>query len=60
MDWSQTICTRLVGQLLSANVAGFIHVKSVDMAQRKINYTAPCPGPLPTKYLIAGSIKAWL
>lgn len=46
--------------LVAANVAGFIHVNDVDMANRVIKYTAPCPGPLPSKFLMLGTVKCWL
>jgi polyribonucleotide 5'-hydroxyl-kinase len=46
-----------VAELLSANMAGFIHVTDVDMAARRITYLAPCSGPLPGKLLLVGSIK---
>eukprot|EP00887_Chlorella_sp_A99_P003151 scaffold9.g3151.t1 len=46
--------------LLSANVAGFIYVQDVDLAQGTLTYLAPRPGPLPSKYLLAGSFKTYL
>ena len=45
------------GELLTANVAGFIHVTDVDMQQRRVTYLAPCAGPLPGKYLLVGAVK---
>jgi len=47
-------------QLLSVNVAGFVLITDVDIVHRTITYLAPCPGPLPGKYLIAGSFKVFI
>ncbi|KAL6754165.1 Pre-mRNA cleavage complex II protein Clp1-domain-containing protein [Haematococcus lacustris] len=47
-------------QLLSANVAGFILIKEVDVARGTVTYLAPCPGPLPGRYLLAGSLRSAL
>lgn len=44
-------------QLLSFNVAGFIYISDVDIQQRTITYLAPCPGPLPGKFLLTGNLK---
>ena len=48
-----------VDEVLSANIAGFIHVKDVDMKEGKISFLAPSPGGLPKSILIMGSLK-WL
>jgi len=45
--------------LLSSNLAGFLYVTEVNFERQKITFLAPCPGPLPSKYLILGSLK-WL
>ena len=47
-------------QLLSANTAGFIYVSDVNPATRTISFLAPCPGPLPCKYLLSGSLRVIL
>lgn len=44
--------------LLSSNVAGFIYINEIDMQRKKVTYMAPCPGPLPSQLLLAGSL-AW-
>lgn len=44
-------------ELLTTNVAGFLYITAVDMAQSTITYLAPCPGNLPGKYLLAGTLK---
>jgi len=44
-------------ELLTANVAGFLYITAVDIAQATITYLAPCPGNLPGKYLLAGTHK---
>lgn len=46
-------------QLLQQNVAGFLHIMDVDVVQRTITYLAPCPGPLPGKFLLTGSLKVF-
>ena len=45
------------GELLTANVAGFVYITDVDMAARRVTYLAPCAGPLPGRLLLVGSIK---
>jgi polyribonucleotide 5'-hydroxyl-kinase len=47
-------------QLLSSNVAGFVLLGGVDAAAGAASYLAPCGGPLPGRYLLAGSLKAFL
>lgn len=44
-------------ELLTTNVAGFLYITAVDVAQTTITYLAPCPGNLPGKYLLAGTLK---
>jgi len=51
-------CAEKPEDVLSSNVAGFIHVNEVDPAKKVLRFTAPCPGPLPGKILLAGSIKS--
>ncbi|EFJ20213.1 hypothetical protein SELMODRAFT_177107 [Selaginella moellendorffii] len=43
-------------QVLACNVAGFVYVTEVDLNRKKLTYVAPCPGPLPSNILIAGSL----
>lgn len=45
-------------QVLSTNVAGFILVKDVDSARGLVTYMAPCPGQLPGRYLVTGSLRS--
>ena len=47
-------------ELLTTNIAGFLYITGVDVAQSTITYLAPCPGNLPGKYLLAGSLKVSL
>lgn len=47
-------------QLLASNVAGFVLVTDVDVARGAVTVLAPCAGPLPGRYLIAGSQTAFL
>ncbi|GAB4822312.1 hypothetical protein N2152v2_009358 [Parachlorella kessleri] len=46
--------------LLSVNVAGFIYIQDVDLAKGTVSYLAPCPGPLPGSFLLAGNFKVYL
>ncbi|XP_020588205.1 protein CLP1 homolog [Phalaenopsis equestris] len=46
-------------QIISSNVAGFIYVTDIDIQRKKITYLAPCPGELPSKLLIVGTLT-WL
>jgi len=45
--------------ILNSNLAGFLYVTEVNFERQKITFLAPCPGPLPSKYLVLGSLK-WL
>lgn len=45
-------------QVLSTNVAGFVLVKDVDSVRGMVTYMAPCPGPLPGRYLVTGSLRS--
>lgn len=47
-------------QLASSNVAGFLLITNVDTARGLVTYLAPCGGQLPGRYLLAGSLKAFL
>ncbi|WOL08760.1 hypothetical protein Cni_G17513 [Canna indica] len=46
-------------QIISSNVAGYIYVTDIDIQRKKITYLAPCPGELPSKLLIVGTLT-WL
>ncbi|EFA83551.1 pre-mRNA cleavage complex subunit [Heterostelium album PN500] len=45
--------------LLRSNVAGFLYVSDINMETKKISFLAPCPGDLPSKFLLMGTLK-WL
>ncbi|TFJ82511.1 hypothetical protein NSK_006189 [Nannochloropsis salina CCMP1776] len=45
--------------LALSNVAGFVHVTGVDVDRKKIRALAPCPGTLPSRYLVVGSL-VWI
>lgn len=45
--------------LMQAATAGFLFIKEVDPERRVLSVLAPCPGPLPSKYLLTGNIK-WM
>jgi len=63
------VSERLVNQILAVsfaatdkqvphvNCAGFVHVKSVDLAAKKIVLLSPCAGTLPGKYLVLGGLS---
>ena len=44
-------------QLLSSNIAGFLWIVQMDIERDIMTVLAPCPGALPSKYLLVGSIK---
>ena len=48
-----------VSDVLSSNVAGFVHVTAVALALRTLTYLAPSPGPLPGAILLLGSIRSF-
>lgn len=41
----------------TSNLSGMLHVVQVDMEARKIALLAPCPGLLPGRFLVLGSVK---
>ena len=45
--------------LLSSNVAGFIFVTEVDMRNGRFTFVSPSAGELPSRNLLAGSLK-WI
>ncbi|PKA47635.1 Protein CLP1 like [Apostasia shenzhenica] len=44
-------------QILSCNIAGFLYVSEIDFESEKITFLAPCPGELPSRILIIGTLK---
>ena len=44
-------------KLITCNVAGFVWVVQIDIERDVITVLAPCPGALPSKFLLVGSIK---
>jgi len=44
-------------QILETNVAGFLYVTEVNLDKSTLTVLAPCPGPLPGKYLLLGNLK---
>jgi len=62
-------CTELVHSLLGvvhakspetilvSNLAGFLIVTEVNLERQKLTCLIPCPGPLPSRYLLLGSLK---
>eukprot|EP01133_Synstelium_polycarpum_P009813 gene9813-11463_t len=45
--------------ILRSNIAGFLYVTEVNMETKKMTLLAPCPGELPSRYLLLGTLK-WL
>jgi len=43
--------------VLETNLAGFVYVADIHPEKRKITLLAPCPGPLPGKYMLVGALK---
>ena len=46
-------------QLITSNIAGFISIVQIDIDRGYMTILCPCPGALPSSYLLVGSIK-WL
>lgn len=46
-------------QLLQSNVAGYVTILDISPAENRMTILSPCPGTLPSKYLLVGSIK-WM
>jgi polyribonucleotide 5'-hydroxyl-kinase len=46
-------------EVLTKNIAGFVHVQAVDTEARKITLLCPQKGPLPGKFLLMGGVK-WI
>lgn len=44
-------------QVLTTNVAGFVHIQSVDVEHRTLTVLSPQKGPLPGKFLVMGGVK---
>lgn len=45
--------------LITSNIAGFISIVQIDIDRGFMTILCPCPGTLPSSYLLVGSIK-WL
>eukprot|EP00181_Compsopogon_caeruleus_P002504 CAMPEP_0184686526 /NCGR_PEP_ID=MMETSP0312-20130426/22801_1 /TAXON_ID=31354 /ORGANISM="Compsopogon coeruleus, Strain SAG 36.94" /LENGTH=487 /DNA_ID=CAMNT_0027141693 /DNA_START=25 /DNA_END=1485 /DNA_ORIENTATION=- len=45
--------------VLHTPIQGFVKIENIDLDNRKITLLAPAPGPLPSPFLLLGSIK-WL
>ena len=45
--------------LIASNIAGFISIVQIDIDRGYMTILCPCPGALPSSYLLVGSIK-WL
>jgi polyribonucleotide 5'-hydroxyl-kinase len=44
-------------QFLQSNIAGFIHIVQVSRGGDSMTILCPCPGQLPSNYLLVGDIK---
>ncbi len=47
------------GQLAASNVAGFLYVKDIELAERTLVCLAPTAGDLPGRLLLSGSFKTY-
>ena len=47
-------------ELLSSNIAGFLYITNIDSMENTVTYLAPCPGNLPGRFLLIGSLKFYL
>lgn len=59
LDESLTSDNALPADLIQSNVAGFIVILQINVEQNTMTILSPCPGMLPSKYLLVGSIK-WI
>ena len=57
LDPAATASIDVPQHLLHSNVAGFISVVQIDIDRDELTVLSPCPGALPSKYLLLGSIK---
>ena len=48
---------KLPQRLLKASVAGYVCVVSIEVEEDKMTLLSPSAGPLPSKYLLVGSVK---
>lgn len=46
-------------QFLQSNVAGFVYVVKIHQDTNRMDVLSPCPGQLPTRYLLVGNLK-WM
>lgn len=47
-------------QLLSSNIAGFVHVHEVDVKNNTVTVMLPTKAAMPGSYLLAGNIKIFM
>lgn len=47
-------------QLLSSNIAGFLHVHEVDVKENSVTVMLPTAASMPGSYLITGNIKMFM
>ena len=53
----ETAADELPQGLLESNAAGFVYVIEISAEKDSITVLMPCPGDLPSKYLLSGGIK---
>lgn len=53
-DWSEPAFAKAV---LEENTAGFVYLRAIDWERRVFKLLSPCGGPLPSRVLLAGSLK---
>jgi polyribonucleotide 5'-hydroxyl-kinase len=47
-------------QLLSSNIAGFVHVHEVDVKQNTVTVMLPTAAAMPGSYVLVGNIKMFM
>ena len=57
LDPAVTTSMDVPQHLLHSNVAGYVWVVQIDIDRDVLTVLSPCPGALPSKYLLLGSIK---
>lgn len=56
---SSLLSNELPNDLIKTNIAGYIVVVQINIEGNLMTILSPCPGVLPSKYLLVGSIK-WI
>jgi hypothetical protein len=53
-----TLLGNITPDLITILMLPCMQIKEVDMTRGTVTYLAPCPGPLPGRYLLVGSLRS--